>query len=302
MKILITGITGFIGSRLAKRLKENHEISCLTRNAEKAKKTLKFPCLIHEWQNIRTPPPCQAFENVSAIINLAGESVIKKRWSESQKEKLIESRVEYTRQLVQMAQKYNSIHTLINASATGFYGHREDEVLDENSPQGRGFLPHLCANWEKSARLFENQKDRRVVIFRIGNVLSRKGGMISKLTPLFKLGLGCTFSHGQQWMSWIHINDLLRLFTQALENKNWQGTFNAVSPHPITYQEWTVAFSKTLHRPAFFKIPDFALRLTLGEVSQLFLNSQRVIPKQAQKKGFIFDFPQIESSLKNIFK
>ena len=300
MKILITGITGLIGQSLAHQLSQKGFIlSGLTRNAKKAQKNISFPCSLYEWKDIHTPPPESAFKDISAIIHLAGEAVINKRWSPGQKEILTQSRVQYLHQLILMAKKYPHIHTLISAGAIGYYGHRENEWLTENSPQGRGFIPHLCVNWEKTAKTFEDHT-KRAVIFRIGHVLSPNGGIIQKTAPLFRLGLGCIFSDGKQWVSWIHINDLIDLFTQALENKHWSGVFNAVSPHPVTHEQWSKKLARACHRPLFLRIPKFALKWGLGEISQLILSSQRALPEQAQKKGFIFNFPHLEPALKNI--
>ena len=230
MRILITGATGFIGKELALKLhKAGHEIVCLTRNIQIAQKKLPFPCSFHEWTNFEKPPPQLAFHNVSIVFNLAGESIIRQRWSKNFKQKLTRSRVQLTQQLVLSAKNTPSIHTFVQTSAIGFYGDRNSEPLDENSHEGKDFLAQLCSSWEKAAKNFETE-NKRLIIFRLGLVLSPKGGVLKQMLSIFKKGLGGRMGTGRQWVSWIHLEDLICLFQTGMKNQNWKGVFNAVSP------------------------------------------------------------------------
>ena len=295
MNILITGATGTVGLSLAKQLADrNHRITCLVR--KKIKKPFFHKC--YEWSSSQDPPPQKAFENISCMINLAGEPIVNKRWTPKQKKKLKDSRIRLTQQLVLAAQQSPSIKTIINASAIGYYGNRQDEVLNEDSPCGIGFIPHLCLDWEKKALQFNG----RSVVLRFGHVLCHHGGFLKKITPIFKWCLGGTLSNGKQWMSWIHIHDLHRIIIEAVENDHWKGIMNATSMHPVTNKEFTKSLSLVLNRPAPWIIPQWALQLMFGEMSEILTSSQRVMPSQVQKKGFIFKYSKIDEALKQIYK
>ena len=294
MNILMIGATGTVGLSLAQQLADrNHRITCLVR--KKTKQPFFHQC--YEWSSTESSPPAQAFENISCIINLAGEPIVNKRWTPKQKKKIENSRVKLTQQLVQMAEKFPSIQTVINASAIGYYGDRQDEILDESSLGGRGFIPQLCLNWEKSALQFSG----RSVVFRFGHVLCRHGGFLKKITPIFKWCLGGTLSSGKQWMSWVHIHDLHRIIVEAVENSHWEGVMNATSMHPVTNKEFTKTLSRVLNRPAPWIIPFWALKLLFGEMSEILVSSQRVVPSKIQKKGFIFKYSKIDEALKQIY-
>ena len=300
MKVLITGVTGFIARELALALlKKNYEVVGLTRGVKKNQPPP--PCPFWEWKNCHDPLPAKAFENTTAVIHLAGESIFKKRWSKKQKQVLTNSRVKTAEKLIEECRRCSSIETFISAGAVGFYGCRKDEKLDEASPKGTGFLPQLCSQWEQSVLSFKDSNSR-LVVFRMGVVLSSKGGMLKQLLPVFKWGAGSVFSSGSQWMSWIDLDDLIQLFITALENKNWTGVFNAVSPCPATNKEFSLALGKTLNRPVFLTLPKILLKIVFGEMSRIFLDSQRVLPAKAQKKGFVFRYSQLESSLRRSIK
>ena len=235
------------------------------------------------------------------MIHLAGESIFKARWSKKQKQVLTDSRVKTAEKLIKECRRHSSIDTFISASAVGFYGHRKEEELDESSLNGTGFLPQLCSQWEQSILPFE-QKSNRAVIFRLGVVLSAKGGMLKKCLPFFKLGLGSVFSSGQQWMSWIDLHDLIQLFITALENKNWKGVFNAVCPLPVRQKDFSLSLGKELRRPVFLILPKIFLQTVFGEMSQIFLDSQKVFPSRAKEKGFKFHYPDLYSCLNHCLK
>lgn len=285
MKVLITGVSGFIGYSIAQAL---HQKDCpivgLSRNPKKTLKKLPF---LTECYSHFSP---KAFQNVSAIINLAGAPIIDKRWTKKQKQTLMDSRIQFTKKLVEAANQYDSIQTLISTSAIGYYGDRANEELNEHSPPGRGFIPRLCIEWEKTAEKFK----RRICIFRISNVLSPKGGLLKKLLPAFKCGLGAVLGDGRQWMSWIHLQDLIKLYITALEHKHWEGVFNACSLEPVTNQFFAKKLAKNLGRPCLIRMPQGILELILGERSSLILSSQKILPVQTQKKGFIFEYSQLD--------
>ncbi len=294
MKILITGVSGFIGQSIAQTL---HRKGCqITGISRQPKKTLKKLPFLDECYLWKDDFPASAFQNAAAVINLAGAPIADKKWTPKRKRILMNSRVQFTQKLVEKINQFDSIQTLISTSAIGYYGHRENEELEESSPSGRGFTSQLCSEWEKAAHKFKN----RVCIFRCSNVLSDKGGLLKKLAPVFKCGLGAEFSSGRQWMSWIHLQDLVHLYTTALEQKHWSGVFNASSLEPVTNQVFTRKLARKLNRPAFLKAPKWALQMLLGERSSLLWNSQKVLPVQAQKKGFIFEYPQLDRTLSHL--
>ena len=299
MNILMIGATGLIGRSLAVELyKRNHKVTCLVRNIENIKKKNKpFFHQYYEWKSTKSPPK-EAFENVSCIINLAGEAIMNKRWTPEQKQRLKDSRIQLTELLVNTAHQFPSIQTLINASAIGYYGHRQSEILDENSPSGRGFIPQLCGSWEQKALDFKG----RTVVLRFGHVLCSTGGFLRRISPFFKWCLGGTLSRGTQWMSWIHIYDLHRMIIEAVEHSHWEGIINATSLHPVTNIEFTQTLARVLKRPAFWIIPQWALYLRFGEMSEIITSSQRVIPLKAQKKNFIFRYLKLDQALNQIYK
>ena len=306
MTVLISGASGFIGRKLSERLHEKgFKVFCLTRNVKKTSKFLPY-AKVFLWRDFNQDPPSEAFENVSVVVNLVGESVVRRRWSPQQKIRLRSSRVDLTKKLAQAARKAGGVHTFISSSAVGYYGSREDTILDEESPPGRGFLAHLCTEWEKASAIFEDSSEenseRRLVIFRLANVLSSEGGMLQKMLPFFRLGLGVRMSSGRQWLSWIHIEDLLDFYLSAMQNKSWRGPFNVVSLHPVIHQEFSKTLARVLGRPLFFKIGDSLLNMIFGEMSQVFSDSTRVVPLKAQKKGFIFKHPRLDFALKHLLK
>lgn len=302
MKVLITGATGFIGKKLVHTLsREGHEIVILSRNANKAKSTFSLPVETFTWKTEELPP-LEALTGVDAIVHLAGEGIAEKRWSEKQKKKIYDSRIVGTRNLLKAVQKVQSpqLKTLVSASAIGFYGDRGEEELNESSKRGTGFLADVCADWEKASQ--ENNGNLRVVNLRTGIVLGNGGGMLSKLLPLFKLGLGGPVGNGKQWMSWIHVEDHVALIRAMLLSDSYSGPVNGVSPQPVTNAEFTKAMGHALSRPAILPAPAIAIKLAMGELSTLVLGSQKVLPVAAQKKGFTFQYPTIDEALEAIVK
>ena len=233
-----------------------------------------------------------------AVVNLAGEPIAQ-RWTPAAKKRIYDSRVEGTRRLVHaLSAQSQRPGVLVCASAVGVYGSRGDEILTEKSSPGAGFLPHVVTDWEESAQTAE-ALGIRVISLRFGMVLGR-GGALAKLLPLFRLGVGGRLGSGRQWMSWIHIDDAVSLILLALENAALRGAVNATAPHPVTNDEFTRRLAGALHRPAIFPAPAFALKLALGEMSEVLLDSQRVLPVAALATGFHFQYPELSVAFANI--
>lgn len=274
MRIAITGATGFLGTRLVQHLKEEggHDLQLLRRDAY------------------------GALDGAEAVIHLAGEPVAQ-RWTKDVKRKIRGSRVEGTRNLVAaLGALFDRPHTLVCASAIGYYGSRGDELLTEFSARGTGFLPEVCEEWEHAAGE-ARALGIRVVTPRIGVVLGKGGGALAKMLPPFRLGVGGPLAGGRQWMSWIHLEDLVRLIVFALRTAELEGAVNAVSPNPVTNADFTRVLGAALHRPAILPVPEFALRLLYGEMASILVDSQRAVPNAARAAGFEFLHPDLAKTL-----
>lgn len=294
MKILITGATGLIGRELVKELFiAGYFLVVLTRNKEKAKKILPFPIEFLEWKDILTNSL-----SVQGVIHLMGENIGKKRWSKKQKNKIYDSRVQATKKLVQILQQKNQkLDFFFSASAIGYYKASSREQ-NEASPSGTGFLASLCCAWEKEAK---KAIAKRIVIFRLGMVLGRQGGALETLLSIFRLGLGGKIGWGKSpqntWISWIALEDVIRFLQQAIIDKNYQGVFNLTSPHPVNNAEWTRMLSQTLKMPNIFSITRWKIKILLGEMAQLVLDSKKIIPQKLQEKKFSFHYPKCKDAL-----
>lgn len=284
MRILMSGITGFIGLALGRRLaEEGHELVAIARNPEKQ---LPFPAKLVGWDS----GDAGAFD---AVIHLAGEPIAAKRWTAAQKKIILSSRVESARKLARIAKKPP---IFLSASGIGIYGDRGGEVLTENSPAGDGFLADVCREWESAALA---AGAARTVMFRTGMVLGRGGGALGKILPLFRAGLGGKLGSGRQWVSWIHLDDIVGLYLFALRESAVKGPVNAVAPRPVTNAEFTKALARAVRRPAILPAPSIALKLALGEMSSLLLESQRV-KEGFSERGFQFRYPELDQALEEI--
>jgi hypothetical protein len=236
-----------------------------------------------------------------AVVHLAGESVVG-RWTADKKKAIRDSRVLGTRHLVAaLAQAEVKPRVLVCASAVGFYGDRGDELLREESPSGQGFLPEVCREWEDASRIAGDAGIRTVNI-RIGLVLSAKGGALAKLLTPFKLGLGGRIGSGQQWWSWIHVDDVVGGIHHAMRSESLAGAVNLVAPNPVRNAEFTRVLASVLGRPAFFPVPEFALRMAFGKMAagELFLSSQRTEPGKLLAEGYEFRFRELRGALENL--
>lgn len=294
MKITITGASGLVGRALLKKLSlEGHEIRALVRSPDKIHEIPSDQ--VFKWSS-SDPVPAQYLRNADAIIHLAGEGIANRRWTKKRKKSLWDSRIDGTENLIQSIESLPSSERplmLVSASAIGFYGDAGDMALDEGAPKGSDFLSCLCGEWENAAQKAE-ALGLRVVTARFGVILAHEGGALSKMGP-FPLG------SGRQWMSWIHIQDLLDFFSQAISSKDFQGIYNLVSPEPTRNKVFTRALAKSLHFPFVLPLPAIVLKLVLGEMSQVLLASQRVLPKHLESMGFRFSYPHIESALGELY-
>lgn len=299
MKALVTGGTGFIGRLLLSRL--DHPI-LLSRDQERAQRSVGDRCgRVLGWDPLDGPPPAEAFDGVDAVFHLAGESVAEGRWTAAQKQRIRDSRVIGTRHLVEGIVKAEPRpRVLVSASAVGYYGDRGDEELTETAPPADDFLAEVCIAWEKEA-LAAEEAGVRVALARTGIVLGDGGALAKMLTP-FRLGAGGPLGNGKQWMPWIHVADMARLYLHAATTESIRGPMNAVAPNPVRNSEFTKALGRTLHRPAFMPAPYLGLRLLFGEFAKVLFASQRVLPKVALDTGFEFEYPEIGPALQAILR
>lgn len=296
MRIAITGASGFIGRALLKTLAaEGHGLHVLSRRADS---NLPAGVGLSVWNPVQAEPPEEALRDADAVIHLAGENVAQ-RWTADAKRRIRESRVTGTHNLVSaLARMRRKPATLVCASAIGYYGSRGDETLTERSAAGAGFLPELCIEWEREAQAAE-ALGIRVARVRIGMALDPGGGGMKAMLPVFRLGAGGKLGSGRQWMSWIHLDDLASLVAFILQNP-LSGAVNAVSPQPVRNMDFTRDLARVLHRPAVLPAPAFALRLMLGEMSTILLDSARVMPQAAEASGFRFRFPVLDAALADL--
>ena len=297
MRVLLTGGTGLIGRHLVSRLLTlGHTVCVVTRSPEKARQMLD--ARVEIWpglQNVST------LDGVDAVVNLAGEPIADKRWTHAQKQKLCDSRWAITQRISELIQASETPPAvLISGSATGYYGDLGEVVVTEEEPPHNEFTHKLCARWEQIAS--SAQSDRtRVCLLRTGVVLARNGGILSKMVPPFKLGLGGPIGNGRQYLAWIHIDDMVNGILWLLDN-DLRGPFNMVSPYPVRNEQFSHALGQALNRPAFLRVPATAIRLLMGESSVLVLGGQRALPKRLEAAGFTFRWYDLDEALANILR
>ena len=293
MKILVTGATGLIGRLLCKELLyKGHDLVVVGRSPESQfRKSFSLPCKYYTWETLYP-------SKVDAVFHLAGDPIASARWSKKKKNSILQSRLKTTETLIK-AFRGQWPKVVIGASAIGFYGDRQSTNLSEDAPKGAGFLANVCHQWEQSYQEFESHS--RLVKIRIGLVLDSSGGFLSPMETLFSLGLGGVVGHGCQYMSWIHSEDLVRALMFSLETPSMKGVFNAVSPNPVTNAEWTQIYAKQIKRWAILPAPSFALKLILGEMSQLALHGQHVSSQKLTSAGFQFKFKTLKETLANLY-
>jgi uncharacterized protein len=301
MKILITGATGLIGRSVCRSLiNEGHQVVILSRRSAAAIGLAGISAF--RWEPEAESPPSEAWEGVEAVIHLAGEPVAAARWTEEQKRRIRDSRVNGSRNLVAGMRAAPRIpKILISASAVGFYGDRGDEILNESSDHGSGFLSEVCLDWEAEA-VRARELGVRVALVRIGVALSPSGGALEKMLLPFKLGLGGRLGDGRQWFPWIHIEDIAGIFLHALMSPAVDGPINGVAPGIVTNEEFTRELAAALNRPVFFPVPQLALRVLMGEMAEVVTASQRVVPQIALDTGYRFKYPNLRPALESLLK
>lgn len=300
MTYLLTGATGFIGRGLvAKLLAAGHNVCYLGRQRSK---TLDSRAGFFLWPNLEHGlPPLETVPRIDALIHLAGEPVAQ-RWTPEAKQRIRSSRVLGTRNLVNaIAALQHKPSLLVAASAIGYYGNRGNEVLTEASAPGTGFLPEVCVEWELEADR-ASEFGLQVAHIRIGVVLGSDGGALAKMLPPFRLGVGGKLGDGHQWMSWIHRDDLVRLFEFAVSNPSAPSVMNGTAPEPVTNADFTASLARVLHRPALLPMPKFGLHLMFGEMSDVLFDSSRVLPAAAQSAGFSFEYSQLDTALQSLLR
>ncbi len=309
MQVVVTGATGFMGRPLcAELVSAGHEVTVLSREPERARRLLD-PIISHaawgsgadkEWQKV--------VARADAVIHLAGEPLAAQRWTPEFKAKIRSSRVESTHALVEAIRRAErKPNCLVSASAVGYYGDCGDATVTEETPPGQGFLADLCVQWETEA-LRAREAGVRVALMRIGIVLGRGGALEKMLHPLplpfnpWRLGLGGPIGSGRQWMAWVHIDDVVGLFSRAVSDPQLQGPYNVTAPSPVTNAAFAQAIGRVLGRPARLPVPAFALRAALGEFAETLLTGQKAIPVRAQSLGYRFRFAEVETAVTAVIR
>ncbi len=303
-KVLVTGATGLIGKTLSYSLiKEGYKVIAVTRNKNSAQSQLPEGIEIIECQLVNDTIKSNLIDNVDVVINLLGESIASGRWTAERKKELYNSRILTTRNLVRSFKIAPKI--LISGSAIGIYGNRANEELSESSSFGNDFLAQLCANWEvETKKIFslEEGLNSRIINLRTGLVLSAQGGALKKMLPAFRFNMGGILGDGQQWMSWIHIDDLVRMILFLIANPDVSGAVNAVAPNPVKNSEFTEALVKALRGRRGPTVPKLALKLLFGEMSTVLLSSQKVSSGKIQKLGFSFEYGNLSEAFGQLLK
>lgn len=303
MHVVVAGGTGFIGRAVCRELlRAGHEVTVLTRDASRASGRVPQGVKVAQWSPEQSEELREVLSAKDAVINLSGESVAAQRWTPEFKQKLVDSRVNSTRALVQGIRSAEPRpKVLVNAGAVGIYGNRGEEELTESSPPGTGFLAELAIRWEQSADE-ARELGVRVVKLRIGIVLGEGGGALEKMLLPFRLFVGGLFGSGQQWFPWIHLDDVSGITLHALAHDTVDGAVNTVAPGIVRLGEFCKALGRVMRRPSWLPVPGFALRLVVGELGESMLWSQRVVPQAALQTGYAFRYPQVEQALRQVLR
>lgn len=299
-KICITGATGLIGKLLTKSLKESgYSVLAFSRNPSKATKQLQDADEYARWDDKDLESIRLAIESSYAIVNLAGASITGKRWDEEYKKEIYDSRINGTRALAEAIKSANEKpKVFISTSAVGYYGDTGSQVIDEEQAPTDNFLAKTCIDWEKEAQIVEDIT--RVVLPRIGIVLSSEGGALKEMLPAFRYFVGGPIGSGKQYFPWIHIEDVVGIIKFALENDNIKGAINTTAPNPVTMSEFASKLGNTINKPSLFKVPKFVARIVLGESADFILGGTNAIPKKLIDNNFKFKFEYVDSALRNL--
>jgi uncharacterized protein (TIGR01777 family) len=298
MQVFITGATGLIGKRLTKKLVEqSHVVTILTRDMDKARRIFG-----NDINYCHSLSQFKSFNYMDAVINLAGEPIADKRWTAHQKERLCQSRWTITQQLAELIKKSRvPPKTFISGSAIGYYGSQRDNTIIEESSPHKEFTHYLCKRWEELALQAESPQTR-VCLLRTGIVMAKNGGALAKMLPPFRLGVGGVMGSGQQYMSWIHIDDMVDAIYFLLTSSQLSGVFNMCAPNPVNNASFSHTLADQLNRPCFVTVPACGLKTVLGEVSTVVLDGQRAVPRKLLEAGYHFSYDRLEPALKNILR
>jgi uncharacterized protein (TIGR01777 family) len=294
MNILVTGASGLIGKALTAHLtRTGHQVSRMVRKERPGPREVR-------WDPSRGVLDTGPLEGLDAVLHLAGENISEGRWTAEKKRRIRDSRIQGTQLLAQsLARLFDPPKVLVSVSAIGYYGDRGEEVLDETSAKGSGFLADVCEEWE-NATAPALMRGIRVVRPRFGMVLSATGGALARMLPAFRLGIGGRIGNGRQYVSWIAIEDLVSILDHAIHNESLHGPVNVVAPNPVTNREFTATLARTLSKPAFFALPAFAARLAFGQMAdEVLLASARVSPARMESSGYKFRFAELEGALRH---
>ena len=300
-KVIVTGASGLIGSLLCKELiNRGDAITIFTKSPDMTRIKIPGAADYVDW-NYRKPKDWQSIiDGKSAIIHLAGANISGKRWTKKHKKEIFDSRIISTQNLIKAIENSTlKPECLIISSAVGYYGNAGDEILTETSPSGTDFLAEVCRDWEKESEIVDSLGIRRVNV-RTGIVLSTEGGALKKMVLPFKLFIGGSLGNGKQWFPWIHIDDIIRIYIDALDNISIKGPINAAAPGIVSMKEFSKILGNTINRPSIFSVPKIILRLVIGKVTESILASQRVVPKALLDSGFKFKFENIQEALRDL--
>ena len=301
VKIIVAGGTGLVGKALVNRLIETkHDVVVLCRNVDAAQASVNPSARMEKWDGRNMGLWDEQIDGAEAVLNFAGESIGARRWSRARKRVILESRLDPTKALVEAIRKASrKPRVLVNASAVGYYGEVEDGDVNESHPNGKGFLAGVCSMWELEARAAETL-GVRVVLTRSGVVLGKGAPSLQKMMLPFKLFAGGTVGSGRQWFPWVHLDDLISAVLFALTNGNLSGAVNVVAPECVRMKQFCSTLGRTMRRPSWAPVPSFMLRMILGEMSEIVLTGQKVIPTKLMESGFGFRFPRLAEALHSV--
>lgn len=298
--VTLSGATGLIGTRLVgELLAAGWDVTVLSRDPDRARAKLGDRVRAERWDLLSEPAPASALTGRDAVVSLAGEPV-SQRWSAAAKRAIRDSRVTGTENLIAgLRAAEERPGTLVSASATGYYGPRGSEPVDEEAPPGEDFLAEVCVAWERATEPATVELGMRVVQIRTGVVLDGDGGALEKMLPPFKLGVGGPIAGGRQFLPWIHAEDVVGIYLAALGDERWSGPANASAPSPADNREFSHALGRVLHRPAVLPVPGLALRALYGEMAQIITSGARVVPAKPLMLGYSFRHPELEEALRS---
>lgn len=302
-RIVVTGASGLIGKKLVNALiQRGDEVTVFSRNAEKAKSIFPNAKECVEWDYRKSDLWKSKLENSDAVVHLAGINLFAKRWNEDFKKAVLESREVSTKNLVEAIKSYiNKPEVFISASGIGYYGNSGETILDEKSPMGNDFLADVCEVWERESQKAGEYGVRNVQI-RTGLVLSPEDGALKQMLPPFKFFIGGPLGSGKQWASWLHIDDIVRIYIHVIDNNKLSGAVNAASPNPVRMKEFAKTLGKVLNRTSLFPIPKFILRIVVGEAVEVVTASQKIDVKKLLNSGYQFQFSDLSKALENLLE